>query len=281
MRFELTRDAGAFARRVQPFLEARIERNVLATVLGGAARGVFGGGLFACGFDTAGQVAAAALRTPPWQMVVSEIDQQDAAELIAVWLPEDPELPGVNGLPVPARAVADAWQGATGGAYELTRREALHELDQLRDPPRPATGRLRRPRPEERALLIEWERAFADEVQLITGTRVDRLVDARLLYGGIHVWDDGGPVSVVGNAPPVAGVMRLGPVYTPAALRGRGYASSAVAARSRLALEDGLRCALFTDLANPTSNKIYAEVGYRRVADWEEMRFTPGALRAV
>jgi predicted GNAT family acetyltransferase len=85
-------------------------------------------------------------------------------------------------------------------------------------------------------------------------------------------------VSVVGNAPPVAGVVRLGPVYTPAALRGRGYASSAVAARSRLALEDGLRCALFTDLANPTSNKIYAEVGYRRVADWEEIRFAPRAV---
>jgi len=28
---------------------------------------------------------------------------------------------------------------------------------------------------------------------------------------------------------------------------------------------------LFTDLANPTSNKIYAEVGYRRVGDWEEI----------
>jgi predicted GNAT family acetyltransferase len=28
---------------------------------------------------------------------------------------------------------------------------------------------------------------------------------------------------------------------------------------------------LFTDLANRTSNKIYAEVGYRRCADWEEI----------
>ena len=30
---------------------------------------------------------------------------------------------------------------------------------------------------------------------------------------------------------------------------------------------------LFTDLANPTSNKIYAEVGYRRIAGWEEHVF--------
>jgi predicted GNAT family acetyltransferase len=31
---------------------------------------------------------------------------------------------------------------------------------------------------------------------------------------------------------------------------------------------------LYTDLANPTSNKIYADVGYRRFGEWEEMEFT-------
>ena len=36
------------------------------------------------------------------------------------------------------------------------------------------------------------------------------------------------------------------------------------------------RCMLFTDLSNPTSNKIYAEVGYRRIADWEEYAFELG-----
>jgi predicted GNAT family acetyltransferase len=45
-----------------------------------------------------------------------------------------------------------------------------------------------------------------------------------------------------------------------------------VAAASRGALQSGAaRCMLFTDLANPTSNKIYAEVGYRRCGDWEEI----------
>jgi hypothetical protein len=34
---------------------------------------------------------------------------------------------------------------------------------------------------------------------------------------------------------------------------------------------------LFTDLANPTSNKIYAEVGYRRIADWGQREFVPAA----
>jgi predicted GNAT family acetyltransferase len=35
------------------------------------------------------------------------------------------------------------------------------------------------------------------------------------------------------------------------------------------------RCTLHTDLANPTSNKIYASVGYRAFYDWEEYDFVP------
>jgi predicted GNAT family acetyltransferase len=40
-------------------------------------------------------------------------------------------------------------------------------------------------------------------------------------------------------------------------------------------------CMLYTDLDNPTSNKIYADVGYRRVADWEEREFTATGPRAT
>jgi predicted GNAT family acetyltransferase len=32
-------------------------------------------------------------------------------------------------------------------------------------------------------------------------------------------------------------------------------------------------CALFTDLANPTSNSIYQKVGYQPVADFDEYIF--------
>jgi hypothetical protein len=44
-----------------------------------------------------------------------------------------------------------------------------------------------------------------------------------------------------------------------------------VAALSRRLFDRGARrVVLFTDLGNPTSNKIYAQVGYRRLADYEE-----------
>jgi uncharacterized protein len=47
-----------------------------------------------------------------------------------------------------------------------------------------------------------------------------------------------------------------------------------VAALSRQLLASGYDyCALFTDLANPTSNDIYYQIGYRPVADFDEYRF--------
>ena len=58
--------------------------------------------------------------------------------------------------------------------------------------------------------------------------------------------------------PPSFGVARIGPVYTPSEHRGHGYASAAVAAVSRMLRERGAEVCLFTDQANPTSNKIYA-----------------------
>ena len=81
---------------------------------------------------------------------------------------------------------------------------------------------------------------------------------------------------MVATSPLVDGVVRLGPVYTPPEQRRHGYAGTAVAEISRRALAAGARaCMLLTDLANPTSNKIYAEVGFQRFADWEEYEFQP------
>jgi predicted GNAT family acetyltransferase len=67
-------------------------------------------------------------------------------------------------------------------------------------------------------------------------------------------------------------------VYTPPQLRERGYAGSLVAAASRRALASGARrCMLFTDLANATSNRLYASLGYRRIGDWEDRIFNRAA----
>ena len=66
-----------------------------------------------------------------------------------------------------------------------------------------------------------------------------------------------------------------GPSTRRPTLRGRGYASNLVAAASQLQLESGRTFVfLFTDLANPTANKIYQAIGYEPVIDFDEWDFT-------
>ena len=88
------------------------------------------------------------------------------------------------------------------------------------------------------------------------------------------LWDDDGPVSLAGYGAPTPNGIRVGPVYTPPELRGRGYASALTAGLTeRLLAEGRLFCFLFTNLANPTSNSIYQQVGYRPVTDVTVWRF--------
>lgn len=273
----LTRDAFSFAGRARHFLEGRIERNILATVLEDVLGGHFDepGQLLAYAIDAREEVVAAAFRTPPRFMLASDFDRPGADALLDLWLAEDPELPGVAGPPATTSAIAGAWASRTGGRTRASMQMALHDLEEVHDPPRPAPGRLREPSVDERPLMIVWLGEFAREAGAPVAPPAP-IVDARLRDRLVFVWDDGDPVCLVGLNHPVAGVVRIGPVFTPPEYRRHGYASSAVAAVSRQALERGARrCILYTDLLNPTSNKIYAEVGYRRVADWEELAFEP------
>ena len=90
----------------------------------------------------------------------------------------------------------------------------------------------------------------------------------RIDAGRVWLWEVAGePVHLTGFNAPSFGVARVGPVYTPRAHRGRGYASAAVAGVSRRLLDEGVRVCLFTDQANPTSNRIYQALGYRPVVD--------------
>jgi RimJ/RimL family protein N-acetyltransferase len=277
-RITLTRDAEEFSARAERFLAERLERNVLATVLMNARRGDVGAvrPLFAYVQGADGEVRAAALRMPPWPLLTSELDTALAGELIERWMAQDPNIPGISADPATARAVGAAWRRRTGGQTACRMREAMHLLTEVSDPPLPAPGRLRQATGAERELLVAWEEAFAVEAGLAESSEAPRSVARRLASGGQFVWEDGEPVATLTMSPPVAGTLRIGPVYTPPEHRRHGYASSAVAAASRRALAGVARqCMLFTDLANPTSNRIYATVGFRRYADWEELTFLP------
>ncbi|HET9509379.1 MAG TPA: GNAT family N-acetyltransferase [Gaiellaceae bacterium] len=267
-------DAAEWLRRAEPLLLADEARYNLILGLAGTLRdqpGLYPDfGLWLV--EEAGVVAGAALRTRPYNLVLGPASDESAA-LLAQAI--DEELPGVVG----ALPEVDRFVAASGRAAETRFRQGIYALREV-VPPRPAPGGPRPATADDRNLLLQWWHAFAVEALRDSDPdreRLARSVDHRLESpeGGIALWEDEGrPVAAVGFGSPTPTGVRIGPVYTPPELRGRGYASALTAHVSAEQLAAGRSfCFLYTDLANPTSNRIYVALGYERVCDSVEYAF--------
>jgi predicted GNAT family acetyltransferase len=264
-------DAGAW------LTEREAEHNLLLGIAGNLARSERAGEpaedptpYFAV-VREGGRPVAAAMRTPPWNLVLSEVDDLAALGLLADDL-GDATLPGVTGPPAAVRAFASAWTGSHGGRVETRMEERIYRLSEVAPPPRPARGAPREAAVEDRPLLLEWVVAFHTEA--LPGedhARVRAMVEEWEPGTARRFWlweDDGRPVCLVGIGSPTPNGIRVGPVYTPPAHRGRGYASALTAHASRVALAEGRSfCFLYTDVTNATANRIYQAIGYRPVTD--------------
>lgn len=139
-----------------------------------------------------------------------------------------------------------------------------------------ASGFARLAAMDDLPLLIDWHAAFEQEVGMLTvPTPLGERVTRRIRDQQLTLWiDDSAPVSFAGaNALPAASA-RVGPVYTPPGLRGRGYAQAATAAASLQVQSDQPRTLfLFTDAINRASNKAYQRIGYRHIADHAHLLF--------
>jgi uncharacterized protein len=76
--------------------------------------------------------------------------------------------------------------------------------------------------------------------------------------------DDARVVAMTGFNAATRGIVQIGGVSTPPALRGKGYARAAVAASLQLARENGARrSVLFTSEHNQPARRAYASLGYQ------------------
>jgi GNAT superfamily N-acetyltransferase len=225
--------------------------------------------------SSGGGIAGAFMHTPPFPLVLTDMTGAAAAELAAGLAARGHQAPGVNAMPGPCAAFAAAWQEHTGQSARPGMRMRLYALGTLRPPDPPPPGTARTADATDRDLLLAWLNAFQDEAQPAGPNESERVVNDRAGWGGLLFWEhEGRPVSLAGRNRPAAGQARLGPVYTPPDLRGRGFGGAATAAITQAALDDGAEgVVLFTDLANPTSNTLYQRLGYRPVSDWAVIRF--------
>jgi len=282
MAWQLTEDLETFLATAGGFLRDRAAANTImltATELL-RAKGADAYGdvtpLFGWRPGPGGAVTAAFLHTPPYPVVLTDMTDTAAAELAADLVSQGRQAPGVNATAAPGAAFAAAWQEHTGQPAHTGMRMRLYTLDTLLPPDPLPPGAPRIADATDRALLLAWLDAFQDEAQPAGPNESQRVVNDRVGWGGLVLWEhEGRPVSLAGRNRAAAGQARVGPVYTPPGLRGRGFGGAATATVTQAALDAGAEgVVLFTDLANPTSNTLYQRLGYRPISDWAVLRFT-------
>jgi uncharacterized protein len=224
--------------------------------------------------QTNGKIQAVAMRTPPYKLLLSKALDFNALALITEDLQNDPEqLPGVSGLVAEVETFLQAWQTLTGQSFRQVMEMRTHRLTQV-ESVATASGSLRLATESDRPLLIEWHTAFASEIGELISLDAEKAVNTGLNQQSIYLWEDGIPVSWATAKKFLPTAARIGPVYTPPEQRCKGYATACVATLSQKLLDRGCdRCFLFTDVANPTSNRIYHAIGYRPICDWHDYSF--------
>jgi predicted GNAT family acetyltransferase len=280
MAWTLTGDLGEYLAAAGGFLRSEPVRHTVELTAAETlqARGIdaFGspGALFGWWRPGTGPVAATLFHTPPYLMLLTPLPPGAAPALARALLARGHDPLGVAGEQRDAARFAAAWTELTGASARLARRSRLFRLGTL-TPLSPPAGAARVATAADRDLLCAWLADFATE----TGGAPESLrstVDDGLSYGGMTLWEAGGiPVAVAGIKRPAAGVVRVGPVYTPPDQRRHGYAAAATVAVSQAALDAGaVGVVLFTDLASAASNGLYPRLGYQPVADRVMLSFT-------
>jgi predicted GNAT family acetyltransferase len=228
-----------------------------------------------------GVVVGAAARTPPHNVALADPSDPVAIDaLVDVIANEDTQAPGVVGNRPHCGRFADRWISRSGQVARVSVAQGVFELTEV-VPPRPAPGSARKATLDDGELVHAWFGAFADEAlppELAERSRQHSRLDLQLAetdeVGGIWLWEEGGEARSVTGSSVIPVGARIGPVYTPPAERGRGFASNLVAHVSGLALDSAAAaCFLYTDLANPTSNKIYTDVGYVMICRSDNIEF--------
>lgn len=225
--------------------------------------------------DDDGAVIAAALRTTE-KLILSRMLRAGAAARIAESaMRERPDIPGVLGPPDAVHEFAER----AGGVWHDGLAHRIYECRDVRAPSN-VVGACRLARRSDRDTIVRWMQAFTIEAigkPLATETAMRR-TNAQHAAGALYVWEvDGEIVSTAAAVAPTPHAIRVSGVYTPPEQRGHGYASALTAAVTSRQLETGCELVfLYTDLANPISNRIYQRIGYVPVAD-VAMRLRPGA----
>ncbi len=283
MAWIVTDDLGVFLGAAGGLLAARPVENTVALSLTETLRAAgptaYGQpGLFGWWRPATGGPTAAFVVTPPRPLLLVDVPPEAIGPLAVTLRRLGRPIAGVAAEAGPAGQFARAWVALTGGVFRVVREDRLYRLGTLTPPDPPPPGAARVATDGDRERLLAWLAAFARDIGEEAGRPPSAVFEHRLAAGDYTLWVvDGQPVALASTTRPVAGMVRIGSVYTPGAGRRRGFGAAVTAAAARRALAAGATdVLLFADLANPTSNGVYRRLGFGPVVDRTVVAFEAG-----
>jgi predicted GNAT family acetyltransferase len=216
--------------------------------------------------EDGGSIVGCAFRTPPYLVGVTALPTEALAPLVADLAEVYEHVSGFSGPEGTAAGLADAWSAARGATCRLTARQRLFELPAAPAASDAPSGVLRLAGREELSLAQSWGAALALDSP---GTPFDGKFCSQLaLAKRLYFWVDDLPRCMIGVARESDKSAAVGLVYTPAAYRGKGYATTALGALQRLFVERGaLRAYLYVDPTNDAVLALANALGGRVVHD--------------
>jgi uncharacterized protein len=139
-----------------------------------------------------------------------------------------------------------------------------------------SNGTLLRIKENQHHTIKEWVYQFCYEThQPVSYDEAAKKAKMLIEKGNLVGWEVNGElVSMACATRPTRNNITISFVYTPISKRKRGYASDCVSAFTQSLLDRGYKStSLYTDANNPTSNKIYIEIGYAPIMDAVVLHF--------
>ncbi len=209
---------------------------------------------------TLGGPGSCAAQTPGRAIVLGDVTRAQCRTLAEEVATTD--FPGVMGAGCTA-----TWFAARAEELGLSFKDPMpQQIYVLNAPPKhpDVLGRARPVTVDDAALYAEWMTAFHREATPDDPLPTQEALRSWAGADGQLLWQvDGEPVSIALILRPSRDCAAIGAVYTPPALRNRGYAGAVTAAAADRILADGKRTAcLYTDLRNAAANRCYAKIGF-------------------
>lgn len=280
MKFKVYDNAHDFERKIELILS---EKEDVFSLFWGVLQAIKAGNYenpFMATIEEDGRVLALFQMTPPHPLNLIFVDEIRLEEIMDVFTNKMVELEinfnSIISLKPWAYKVAKIWEIKTGRTHQLLMDQGLYRLNKVNETLEHSPGTWRYAEESDSSLIEKWFNLFESDTGLPISSieYVKKRVAMFLKEREVFLWEDKGKiVSMMKKSRPTKNGVTVSFVFTPKEERKKGYARTLVTAVSTELLKDFDFCVLYTDMMNPTSNKIYREIGYERIADSVHLGF--------